>query len=259
MNLKQIRHAITKSAALRQSLAWMYHRRLRPSDIFIASYPRAGSTWLRFLLYELLTQQTTSFGAVNKAIPGIGRHHTAPELIDDSRLIQTHEPFRKAYGRAIYLVRDVRDVVISEYHLQKLLKLYDRTFQDFVSDFLTGQVNRYGTWENHANSWLDAKDSAPDRILMIRFDDLRHETHAILDSILAFLGASASSTQIEQAIANNTTSKMRAKEHALKFTVADQSFVRKGMVGGWQNNLSTEQVQLLEQYVGPTLNRLGYR
>jgi hypothetical protein len=209
------------------------------------------------LLYELLTGQTTSFAAVNNAIPGIGRHHSAPRLIDNSRLIQTHEPYSREYGRAIYLVRDVKDVVISEFHFQKLWQLYNGTFQDFVDDFLAGQVNRYGTWDNHTNSWLDAKDSAPDHILMIRFEELRHETHSTLASILDFLGTSASDTQIEHAIANNTTSKMREKESTIKFPAADQNFVREGKVGSWQETLSDEQVQLLEKGTGPTLSRLA--
>lgn len=258
MNIKGIRHTITKSPGIRQSLTWLYHRRLGPGDIFVASYPRAGSTWLRFLLYELLTGQTTSFAMVNKAIPGIGRHYTAPKLVDNSRLIQTHEPYRRDYVRAIYLVRDVRDVVISEYHFQLLWKLYDGAFQDFLGDFLAGQVNRYGSWENHTNSWLDAKDSTPDRILMIRFDDLRYETQATLSGIMAFLGASVSTTQIENAIANNTTNKMRKKESVIKFAATDKNFVRSGKVGVWQQTLSDDQVRLLEQFIGPTLSRLGY-
>jgi hypothetical protein len=258
MHTKRIRHTITKSPVIRPSLSWLYHRRLTASDIFVASYPRAGSTWLRFLLYELLTGQPTSFAAVNQAIPGIGRHFTAPRLIHETRLIQTHEPYRSAYGRALYLVRDMRDVVISEYHFQQLWQLYDGSFPDFIGDFLAGRVNRYGTWESHTNSWLDAQEAAPSRILLIRFDDLRYETRATLTRILTYLGAPASDEVIAQAIDNNTTHKMRAKESALKFAAADQNFVRQGQVGGWRNTLSDEQQLLLEQEAGPTLCRLGY-
>ena len=258
MHIKRIRHTITKSPVIRPALSWVYHRRLKATDIVIASYPRAGSTWLRFLLYELLTGQGASFAAVNRAIPGIGRHFRAPQLVHEARLIQTHEPYRSAYGRAIYLVRDVRDVVISEYHFQQLWRLYDGSFPDFIGDFLAGRVNRYGSWVSHTNSWLDAQAAAPEHTLLIRFDQLRNKTQATLVRILAFLGISASDEAISQAIANNTIRKMRAKESTLKFAAADQYFVRQGQVGGWQNRLSDEQRLLLEQETGPTLRRLGY-
>ena len=260
MHIKRIRHNITKAPVICPTLAWAYHRGLNPEDVFIASYPRAGSTWLRFLLYELLTGKTTSFEAVNMFIPNIGRHYKAPRILDGGRrLIQTHEPYRREYGRAVYLVRDVRDVVISEYYFQQLWQLFDGTFEDFLPAFLAGKVNRYGSWVQHTNSWLDAKESTPDNIFLIRFDELRKDTHNTLTNILTFIGAGAGSLQIEQAMANNTAAKMREKEATLKFPATDLSFVRKGKVGGWQEFLSTEQVEQIELLTGSTLNRVGYQ
>jgi hypothetical protein len=255
---KKIRHNLTKAPVIRPVLSWLYHRALAPDDIFIASYPRAGSTWFRFLLYELLTGEKTSFGMVNRAIPGVGHHFSAPKLVAGARLIQTHEPYRRAYGRAIYLVRDVRDVVISEYHFQQLWRVYDGTFAAFVADFLAGSVNRYGTWANHTNTWLDAHDAAPDRILMIRFSELRHDTRAVLERSLDFLGLSGGDEAIDQAIANNQADRMRAKEGELKFTASEQRFVRQGKVGGWQQTLSAEQVERIERATADVLRRLEY-
>ncbi len=259
MHIKRIRHVITKAPLIRPSLRWFYHRGLRPSDIFVSSYPRAGSTWLRFLLYELLTGKESNFEVVNESIPATGRHYRSPGILrDGARLIKSHEPYQKEYGRAVYLVRDVRDVVISEYYFQQLWELNIGTFQDFLDDFLEGQINRYGSWVDHTNSWLDAQEITPDRILTIRFDELRKETNAALAKLLNFLGSTASNLHIEQAIANNTMSRMRTKESSIKFTDSDQNFVRKGKVGGWKNFLTYEQHQQILDKTGPTLERLGY-
>ena len=259
MHIKRIRHAMTKSPVIRPLFAWLYHRGLNSSDIFVASYPRAGSTWLRFLLYELLTGQTTSFEAVNKGIPNIGRHLAAPRLLDkDTRLIQTHEPYRRDYGVAVYLVRDVRDVVISEFYFQQLWQLFDGTFQDFLNAFLEGKVNRYGSWVNHTNRWLDAKEARSDDILVIRFDELRQDTHATVAKITSFIGTKANDSQIDQALANNTTAKMREKEKSINFASDNLNFVRKGKVGGWQEFLTEEQTYQIEFHAGSTLRRLGY-
>jgi hypothetical protein len=257
--IKRIRHTITKAPAIRPALAWLYHSGLNPSDVFVASYPRAGSTWLRFLLYELLTGQTTSFEAVNKGIPNIGRHYTAPQLLDSgARLIQTHEPYRPEYGRAIYLVRDVRDVVISEYYFQQLWQLFDGTFDQFLQAFLAGKANRYGSWVKHTTSWLDALEAARGQIIFLRFDELRQNTAATLADILAFLGAEVGGSSIEKALANNTAVEMRKKESSLKLPSSNLNFVRKGKVGGWQEFLTLEQIQQIDRQTGAILNKLGY-
>lgn len=259
MHIQRVRHTMTKAPVVRPSLAWLYHRGLKSSDIFVASYPRAGSTWLRFLLHELLTGESSNFNRVNASIPDIGHHNNAPQLVDnESRLVKTHEPYRKEYGRAVYLVRDVRDVAISEYYFQQLWKLYDGSFQNFLDDFLAGKVNRYGSWDKHTNSWLNATESTPDQILVVRFDELRQDTVTTMANILAFIGTPTSESEIEQAIVNNTTTKMRAKERDVNFAAADQNFVRKGTVGGWQESLTGDQIRQIEECTGNTLRRLDY-
>src|SRR5690349_7136880 len=52
--LRQIRYRAAKSR-LRAPFVWLRHRGLDPQDTFVASYPRSGSTWLCFLLFEILT------------------------------------------------------------------------------------------------------------------------------------------------------------------------------------------------------------
>ncbi|HKS75489.1 MAG TPA: hypothetical protein VJQ82_19930, partial [Terriglobales bacterium] len=55
-SFRQIRYGVAKSK-LRAPLVWLRHRGLGPRDTFVASYPRSGSTWLRFQLFELLTRR----------------------------------------------------------------------------------------------------------------------------------------------------------------------------------------------------------
>jgi len=93
----------------------MRHWGLDPNDAFIASYPRSGNTWLRFVLYEVLVAgQAADFDEVNHIVAEVGLHGPAiPLLPGGGRLIKTHEPYQKQYKKAIYLVRDARDVVLA--------------------------------------------------------------------------------------------------------------------------------------------------
>jgi hypothetical protein len=97
--LRRIRHSIVKTA-IRRPLVWMRHRGFRPADCFVASYPRSGSTWLCFLLAEILTRNESQFGTVNELIPQVGDHRNAkPILPTGGKVIKTHEPYRREYQK----------------------------------------------------------------------------------------------------------------------------------------------------------------
>src|SRR6516165_33686 len=98
--LRQFRYRLSRSS-LRIPLVWYRHRGLNPGDVFVASYPRSGSTWLRFLLFETLTKNEAGFDNVNRMLPDVGMHEGATALLaNKGRLIKTHEPFRSEYRRA---------------------------------------------------------------------------------------------------------------------------------------------------------------
>lgn len=260
--IRRIRHNLTKTA-LRRPLIWLRHRRITTEDVFVASYPRSGSTWLRFLLFEALTGQPAEFGAVNQAIPRLGRQARAWRLLPQGgRLIQTHEPYRPEYHKAVYLVRDVRDVVLSEYSFQRGQGLYRKSLEDFVESFLLGRVNGYGPWTDHVRSWLDSAPAQAGRVLVVKFEDLRRDPAVTLSNILLFLGAQAR-ISVQQAIENNTVEKMREKESRARTTVfkawsQDHRFVRQGSVEGWRDSLTDDHIRQVEQSACEVLVQLGY-
>src|SRR5438552_2701326 len=134
--LRRVRHELSKTG-IRSPLLWARHRGFQASDVFTASYPRSGSTWLRFILVELLAGQSSGFNSVNTASPDVGQHASGqPLLPGGGRLIKTHELYRRSYKRAIYLARDPRDVMLSEYNYEKALGVIDDDFDAFLDAFL---------------------------------------------------------------------------------------------------------------------------
>ena len=167
----------------------MRHRGVRPEDVYVASYPRSGNTWLRFMLYEILVGESSSFVNVRQLVPDIGEQAQAlPLLPRNGRLIKTHEPYRPEYKKAIYLVRDARDVALSEFAYQKALGLAPDDFERYLGRFLQGKVNPFGSWAAHVDSWMKAKDSQLADILMVRYDELRRNPEDSLAAMIEFLG-----------------------------------------------------------------------
>jgi hypothetical protein len=265
--LRQLRYDIAKSQ-LRIPLVWWRHRGLKPRDIFVASYPRSGSTWLRFLLFEALTKRDAGFENVNRYIPDVGGQQEAvPLLPEGGRLIKTHEAYRPEYKRAIYIVRDARDVALSEYAYEKAQGWIDCSFDEFLDAFANGTVNGYGSWEAHARSWLDSSLAVSGNLLVIRYTDLRKETKTFLAKIMTFLGVHPDPQVIETAVYNNNVQNMRKKEErtpqigydpTTKSIAEEKRFVRAGTVGGWRERFTPEQLFKIYQHSASMLARLGF-
>jgi sulfotransferase family protein len=257
--MQRFRHILSKTS-VRVPVMWVRHSTLRSADVFIGSYPRSGSTWLRFILHEILTGEPSRFENVNQRLAFVGRHRNAPALLPGgARLLQTHEPYRKEYQRAIYLVRDPRDVALSEYAFQKARGWVGGDFQSYLEAFLHGEVNGFGSWQDHARSWLAAADTYPNHVRVYRYDELRQSTQDSLASLLEFLNVRVEPEKLADAISSNSLQEMRKKEQLSPQKVSKRDrFVRSGSVGGWRENLTDAQIDLVNRYLSPELRRLGY-
>jgi hypothetical protein len=272
------RRALFRSKLVRRPLVLAYHRGLLPEDAFLASYPRSGVTWLRFVLCEALTGRSAEFGSVRRETPYIGRHHKASRLLGDKgRLIRTHETFTDGDRKVVYLVRDPRSVVTSEHSWQQRRRLAPGGMSRFLPDFLSGRSNPWGSWEHHVRAWLDSVAARNHHLRLVRFEDLRADTAKVVEGILLFLGEPRDPDVVHRAIAGNTIEAMQAKEDRRREEVTARvarretslmagwravrreiRFVNTGSVESWKEKLTPEQAELIERRWRPTLQRLGY-
>ena len=270
-------HAKAARSKIRVPLVWSRHLGLKPQDTFLASYPRSGSTWLRFILFQILTGEDPGFQQIDQCIPEIQSHRGVPPLLPGGgRLIKTHEQYRKDYTKAVFLVRDLRDVLVSCYvrsveaGLAQLVSKGD--FDSFLLSFLKGRALQQGSWQEHSRSWLESPLAKNGNLMVVRYEDLRRDSEPVIRRLLNFLGVTPDVRIIRKAIENNSLQQMRAKEDiAIRAEVQcallechkspggeDGRFIRKGSVGGWRSKLTDAQVRLINQYAGDMLATLGY-
>jgi hypothetical protein len=256
---RKVRHTLSKTP-LRTPLVWMRHRGFRPADVFVGSYPRSGSTWLRFMLLEILAGQASGFANTNEMLPDVGKHEAGATVLPGTgRLIKTHEPFRAEYKKAIYLVRDPRDVALSEFAYQTALGVEKNDFDIYIERFLRTGVNPFGSWIDHANSWMNAAKAQRGEILHVNFEELKQKPQEQLGRIVDFLHMPEVKERIPGAIENNSLARMKEKEKENpQRASAKGRFIRSGSAGGWRASFTERQAQLVQQYAGSLMERLGY-
>ena len=257
--MRKFRRKLSRTV-LRVPFIWYRHHGFRPEDVFFDSYPRSGTTWSRHTLFEILTERKSGFRAVDSTLCGVGKHHMGGRVLPGGgRLISTHEQYRKEYKKAIYLTRDCRDVVLSEFTYLRNLEFFHGDLDEFVRHFLTTRVSGFGPWQRHVTSWLDCPLIGTPNILVMRFEDLRQDPIKGFTRMAEFLGVNPGADVIQRAVANSSLEKMQEKERRepVKASVKGR-FVNTGSVQGWRSKLTPAQVQLIEQYAGSVLQRLGH-
>jgi hypothetical protein len=260
---RKLRRKFAKTR-LRNAITWWRHRGLGPADVFFAAYPKSGSTWSRFVLFEVLSGRPAGFRQTNLLMPSIiNSQSTALRLLPGGgRLIATHEDFQKEYGKAIYVTRDPRDIVLAEYAFYTVLDYYHDSLDRFIDEFLLTKncsVYGYGPWHRHVSTFLDSPIAQTDNMLVMRFEDLRSDPVSGFARMIEFLGVDVDMEKIKRAVENNTVQKMRDKEdkEPVRSSIRGR-FVRQGAVRGWLSKLTPEQVQRIEKYCGEAMRRVGY-
>jgi hypothetical protein len=239
-----------------------------PDDIFLVSFPKSGNTWTRFLLANLrFPDEPATWANINRLIPDpTGTPKKDFDRMQRPRIIKSHECFDPRYPRVVYIVRDPRDVVVSQYHYhRKIRKIEDDSpIEKFVTRFLAGETCPHGSWGQNVSTWLYTSE-ANSRFLLLRYEDLVEDTARELAKVAAFLHLEGGPQQIARAVERSSADQMRKLEKAqpnknelMKGSRKDLSFVRAAGSGGWRSDLPAPMAARIEEAWGPLMRHLGY-
>lgn len=201
------------------------------------------------------------FAYVHRFVPAIakrvGEKGVSFELLPSPRIMRSHSLYIKRIPRAVYLMRDGRDVLVSYYmHFRK-----NCGFKDTFYDFLCSDVRKI-EWHEHVKSWIYANTSLSN-ICLVRYEDMLLAPLKEVTKIVRFIGFQRTSRQIQNAIDHSSFESMSQLEQTKGLGLEDAGngeipFVRKGKPGEWKKFFGKKEKAFIKQLYGNSLIRTGY-
>jgi len=234
---------------------------VRPSDVFISSYPRSGTTLTQWILYLLTHEEQADPTHLTKVSAWFERSLAIGELTAEDldlfhspRIFKSHLPreWLPDGARYIYVERDGLDVLVSYFHFYCAYLGFQGSLEDFHRLFIEGRL-QYGSWFEHVAGWR-ARASDPD-VLVVRYEDLLNDRKASIERIVAFLGWKREERLIDRAVIESSFDAMKRREsvfdHAtallLERGVSPRSFLRSGRSGSGADVLTEAQAREIRE------------
>uniref|UniRef100_A0A672IP25 Sulfotransferase n=1 Tax=Salarias fasciatus TaxID=181472 RepID=A0A672IP25_SALFA len=231
----------------------------RPDDILIATYPKAGTTWVSNILDLLYFGQREKPIPIYERVPFLEIFHSAmgsgvdlaDKLPTSPRLIKTHLPvqfvpksFWEQKSRIVYVARNAKDNVVSYFHFDRMNKIEPEPgdWSSYLQRFKQGEMV-FGSWYDHVSNWWKKKQTYSNLHYMF-FEDMVEDTGREIDKLCSFLGLTPSVEEKTRIVGEVHFDKMKKDDMANYSTVPVLNFkispfMRK--VGDWKNHFTVAQ------------------
>ncbi|KAK7275695.1 hypothetical protein RIF29_16817 [Crotalaria pallida] len=256
------------------------------ADILLVTTPKSGTTWLKALAFALLNRKRYEDKHIHDhPLLTTNPHDLVPllELIPDlnllssPRLFSTHLPYvslpksvKESNCKIVYLCRDPKDTFVSMWHFANKLRLESigtNSLEECFDMFCRG-MNPYGPyWDHVLGHWKESLER-PEKIMFLKFEDLKREPIIVLKKLAEFVGCPFSKEEESKGIIDgilnlcsfdNLSNLEVNKTGKLKFGVENKIFFRRGEVGDSKNLLTVEMNEQINTIAEKKLGEHGLR
>lgn len=236
-----------------------------PGDVFIVSYPKAGTHWVIDSVSMLkkgkaeVTQPDFTMLEITESLDEFKENEQNRLVVSHLRPQHLSENFQKN-GKFILLLRNPKDVAVSMfYHVRKDKAVRMQcSWADFIELFGRGQVN-FGSFFDCYNDWQKFVSTHQDQVLIVYYEDMHKNYEKELRRMADFCGLNVTDETIQQiamkggnvhTVKDELMKDPKAQELAKMMTDdGDLLFYRKGEVGDWKNHFTVTQNETFEKII----------
>ncbi len=229
--------------------------------VFVTGYPKSGTTWACQLVADYLRLPFPRFTLLPVGCPAA---------------VQGHQRVWKRYRKGVYVLRDGRDVLVSQYFFHarlvpegdhpRLTSRLRRIFpglvnkaniRDNFAPFLERQMRHPASaranWAEHARSFFEVRNP---NVVLLRYEDLLGDGEKTLAEAMARLtGGEPDFQRAGDALSRYSFQKLAGRSPGQEDR---SSFFRKGQAGDWVNHFTREAAEIFDHYCGEMLITAGY-
>ncbi|KAJ4705452.1 Sulfotransferase [Melia azedarach] len=261
--------------------------RAKPDDIFLCSFPKSGTTWLKALSFATATR-TRFHNSENPlltksphdCIPFLEVYFNKnPTMLEslDPPLWSTHIPYSSlpksiidSGCKIVYICRDPKDAFVSLWHFRKRIESHNPgiIFEEAFEMFCKGSSFYAPYWEHFLGYWK-ASLEFPDRVLFLKYEEMMEDTALYLKRLAEFIGHPFSLQEENEGVVQNIVdlcsfenlSNLEVNKSGKRdcIVVNNNAFFRKGKVGDWKNYLTSEMAERLDKIIEEKFAGSGFK
>ncbi|XP_060186691.1 flavonol sulfotransferase-like [Lycium barbarum] len=256
-----------------------------PTDIFLCSAPKTGTTWLKALSFAISTRDRFDIENNNPLLTNVP-HVLIPFLESDPAkipsinrdthipLIATHLPFsalpksvKSLDGtKIIYVCREPKDTFISLWHFMQNwpMRLKQGTtttepistyFEKEFELFCEGKTMGGPYWDHVLEYWKKSLEK-PESVLFLKYEELTKDTLFYVRKMAEFMGKPFSRDEEEQGVPekivklcsfeNLSNLEVNKSGKHDTFEIDNKNYFRKGKPGDWKNHLTSNMIDIMD-------------
>lgn len=267
------------------------HFQAKDSDVFVATIPKSGTTWLKALTFAIVNRQQHFISSKNHPllnfnphdlVPFIeytvyGKHDNVPDLsnLPEPRLFGTHIPFaslpnsiKESNCKIVYICRNPFDTFVSSWIFLNKIKpefLPPLMLEEAFDMYCEGKIG-FGPFWNHMLGYWKEGIERPNKVLFLKYEDMKKDVNFHLKKLAEFLGCPFTLEEEKGGVVENiiklcSFEKMKELEVNKTGTFGrnfeNKFLFRKGEIGDWANYLSPSMVERLTKVIEEKLGGSG--
>ncbi|KAA8515624.1 hypothetical protein F0562_018765 [Nyssa sinensis] len=254
------------------------HFQAEDTDILLCSGPKSGTTWLKAILFAVMNRGRYASGESPLLTSGphdlipfmefdLYMHNESPDLehLPPPRIFSTHLPYaslassiEESNCKIVYICRNPLDQLISHWHFVSKLRRANvdpLPFEQVFEYFCSGKHN-FGPFWDHVLGYWKASLENPNKVLFLKYEDLKEDITFHLKRLAEFLGCPFSMEEENQGFIDEI-SKLCSFENLKNLDInktgrrldmiPNSMYFRKGEVGDWANYLTASMAERLEK------------